>query len=105
MLEIRIKKDLKRQRDYKNEKPSSQNINVGELYQRGIFLSNKIIKDISEKSFPFSHYSVNLILDCTGFINIENKLKQFAIECGIVIALNIANINYAISIVCDSQFE
>jgi len=56
LLEIRIKKDLKRQPDYKNEKPSSQNINDGELYQRGIFLSNKIIKDISEKSFPFSHY-------------------------------------------------
>jgi len=44
-------------------------------------------------------------LECTGFINIENKLKQFVIECGIVIALNIANINYIISIVWDSQFK
>ena len=68
-------------------------------------LANKIIKDLSEKSIPFSHTSVNLLLDCSGFINIENKLKQFVIVCGIVNALNIVNINYAISIVGDSQFE
>jgi len=103
--EIGIKKDLKGQPDYRNEKPSSQNFNIGDLYQRGMSLANKIIKDLSEKSIPFSHTSVNLLLDCSGFISIENKLKQFVIVCGIVNALNIVNINYAISIVGDSQFE
>ena len=37
-------------------------------------LTKKIIKQISEK-IPFSHLSVNLLLDCSGFINLENKLK------------------------------
>ena len=103
--EIGIKKDLKGQPDYRNEKPSSQNFNARELYQRGMSLANKIIKNLSEKSIPFSHTSVNLLLDCSGFIDVKNKLKQFVIVCGIVNALNIVNINYAISIVGDSQFE
>jgi hypothetical protein len=103
--ELGIKKDLKGQPDYRNEKPSSKNFNVVELYQRGMSLANKIIKDLSEKSIPFSHTSVNLLLDCSGFINLENKLKQFVIVCGITNALNIVNINYSISIVGDSQFE
>ncbi len=37
-------------------------------------LAKKIIKQISEK-IPFSHLSVNLLLDYSGFINLENKLK------------------------------
>jgi hypothetical protein len=103
--EIGIKKDLKGQPDYRNEKPSSMNFNVVGLFQRGMLLAHKIVKNISEKTIPFSHSSVNLLLDCSGFINLENKLKQFVIVCGIVNALNIVNINYAISIVGDSQFE
>ena len=103
--ELGIKKDLKGQPDYRNEKPSSNNFNVIELYQRGMSLANKIIKNISEKRIPFSHISANLLIDCSGFISIENKLKQFVIICGIVNALNIVNIPYAISIIGDSQFE
>ena len=74
------------------------------LYQRGMTLTNKIIKNISEKKIPFSHLSVNLLLDCSRFIDIRDKLKQFVIICGIVKALNIVNIPYAISLVGDSQF-
>ena len=70
-----------------------------------MILANKIIKNLSEKIIPFSHISVNLLIDCSGFINLENKLKQFVIICGIVNALNIVNISYAISLVGDSQFE
>ena len=103
--ELGIKKDLKGQPDYKNEKPSSQNFNVLNLYQRGMSLAHKITKNLSEKSIPFSHISVNLLLDCSGFINIKNKLKQFVIVCGITNALNLVNISYAITIVGDSQFE
>ena len=102
--EIGIHKDLKGLPDYRNEKPSSLNFNVEDLYQRGMSLANKLIKDLSVKSIPFSHISVNLLLNCSGFINIENKLKQFVIVCGIVNALNIVNINYAISIFGDNQF-
>ena len=43
-------------------------------YNRGMTLTKKIIKQISEK-IPFSHLSVNLLLDYSGFINLENKLK------------------------------
>jgi len=103
--ELGIKKDLKGQPDYRNENPSSTNFNVIELYKRGISLARKIIKTISEKTIPFSHLSVNLLLDCSGFINLENKLKQFVILCGIINALNIVNISYAITLVGDSQFE
>ena len=103
--ELGIKKDLKGQPDYRNEKPSSKIFNVSELYQRGMSLANKIIKNLSEKRIPFSHISVNLLIDCSGFIYIENKLKQFVIICGIIYALYIVNISYAISLVGDSQFE
>ena len=103
--ELGIKKDLKGQPEYRNENPTSNNFNVIELYQRGMILANKIIKNLSEKRIPFSHISVNLLIDCSGFINLENKLKQFVIICGIVNALNIVNISYAISLVGDSQFE
>ena len=103
--ELGIKKDLKGQPDYRNEKPSTNNFNVKELYERGMSLANKIIKNLSERRIPFSHISVNLLIDCSGFIILENKLKQFVIICGIVNALNIVNISYAISLVGDSQFE
>ena len=103
--ELGIKKNLKGQPDYRNEKPSSNNFNVINLYERGMSLTNKIVKNISEKAIPFSDISVNLLIDCSGFINIENKLKQFVIICGIINALNIVNIPYAISLVGDSQFE
>ena len=103
--ELGIKKDLRGQPDYRNEKSSSINFNVIELYQRGIFLANKIIKKLSDKTIPFSHISVNILLDCSGFIIVENKLKQFVIICGIINALNIVNISYAISLVGDSQFD
>ena len=103
--ELGIKKDLKGQPDYRNEQPSCNNFNIIELYQRGMILANKLIKNLSEKRIPFSQISVNLLIDCSGFINLENKLKQLVIICGIVNALNIVNILYAISLVGDSQFE
>ena len=102
--ELRIKEDLKEETDYRKEKPLNNIFNVIELYKNGMSLANKIIKNISEKKIPFSHISVNLLLDCSGFISIENKLKQFVIICGIVNALNIVNIPYAISLVGDIQF-
>jgi hypothetical protein len=57
--ELGIKKDLKGQPDYKNEKSVSNNFNVIKLYQRGMILANKIIKNLS---IPFSHISVNLLI-------------------------------------------
>ena len=99
-----FKKNLKGQPDYRNEQPSSDIFNVNELYQSGVILANNLVKYISEKNIPFSQMSVNLLIDCSGFINIENKLKQFTILCGIVNALNVVNINYAISVVAESQF-
>ena len=104
--ELGIKKNLKGQPDYRNEKPSINVFDeVKEIYQRGMTLAYKIIKKMSEKKIPFSNISVNLLIDCSGFINIEDKLKQFLIICGIAYALYIVNIQYAISIVGDSQFQ
>ena len=102
--ELLLKNELKEKLSYKNEKPLSKNFNVIGLYQIGMSLARKIVKNLSQKLIPFSHSSVNILLDCSGFINIENKLKQFIIVCGIVNALNIVNINYAISIIGDNQF-
>ena len=103
--ELGIKKDLECMPTYENEKPSSNNFNVKILYQKGLSLARKIIKNISQKTIPFSHISVDLLLSCSGFISLENKLKQFVIVCGIVEALNIVNINYEITVVADSQFK
>ena len=46
MPELGIKKDLRDMPDYRNEKPSSNDYNVIELYQREITLINKIVKNI-----------------------------------------------------------
>ena len=100
-----IKRDLKGQPDYRNEKPFSDIYNVFELYSRGDSLANKTIMEIACRKVPFNDISINLLLDCSGFINIENKLKHFVIICGIVNALNLVNIPYAISLVADSQFQ
>lgn len=45
------------------------------------------------------------MLDTSGFIKIENKLKYFIIVCGITNALNIVNIPYAINLIGDSQVQ
>ena len=103
--ELGIKRNLKSMPLYENEKASSENFNVTILYQKGMMLARKIIKNISQKKIPFSHISVDLLISCSGFISISNKLKQFVILCGIVEALNIVNINYAITLVGDSQFK
>ena len=110
--ELGIKKDLRGQCDYINEQSDcgndlllSKKLNVIELYQSGRLLAKKIVMEISKRKVPFSKISVNLLIDCSGYINIYNKLKQFTIICGIVNALNICNIKYAISLVGDSQFE
>ena len=102
--ELGIKKDLKRHPDYRDEKPSTNNFNVGDLYKRGMSLADKIIIKISERTIPFSQISVNLLIDCSGFIKFENKLKQFVIISGIADSLDILNISYAISLIGDGQF-
>ena len=60
--ELGIKKDLKGQNDFREVKPSKNVFNISELYQRGISLANKIIKNISEKTIQLSHISVNLLM-------------------------------------------
>ena len=102
---LEIKKYLTRQKDYRNEKKFYSNFNVNNLYNKGMFLANKIIMEISYRKIPYNSISVNILLDCSGFINIEDKLKHFTIICGIINALNIVNINYAINLVGDSQFQ
>ena len=99
-----IKRNLVGQPDYKTEKPSFEEFNVNDLYQSGMILANNLVKTLSEKNIPFAQISVNLLIDCSGFIKIQDKLKQFTIICGITNALNIVNIKYAISIVAESQF-
>ena len=71
-----IKKDLKGQPYYKDEYRNNENLNfnVNELYNRGISLANKIIMQMSCRKIPYNDISVNILLDCSGFINIENKL-------------------------------
>ena len=103
--ELGIKKNLEGQPDYIDEKPLSLIFNAQNLYEKGLSLAKKIIKNCSDKTIPFSDISVNILLDCSGFINIQNKLKQFVIICGIANSLTVLNIPYAISLVGDSQFE
>ena len=103
--DLGIKKDLKAQSDFRNLHSSSNEFNVIKLYEEGRYLAKKIVIELSKRKIPFNKISVNLLLDCSGFISIENKLKQFTIICGIVNSFNILNIQYAISIVGDSQFN
>ena len=102
--DLGIKKDLKGQSDLNNEDSATNIFNIIKLYEEGRFLAKKIVIELSKRKIPFNKISVNLLLDCSGFISIENKLKQYTIICRIVNSFNILNIQYAISIVGDSQF-
>lgn len=52
------KKDLDGLGDKSNEKTIETDLSVIQLYDRGVFLANKIVKEISEKKVPFSLISV-----------------------------------------------
>ena len=78
-------------------------LKVKKLYNLGINFCSKLMKNICEKDIPFADQAAYILFDCSGFINIKNKLKMFLIICGLTNALNIVNIPYTLILIGDSE--
>ena len=102
---LQIKNPLIGQGDFSDYKPISTNFKIKEIYTKGLFLAQRIIKELSEVNVPFNDISVNLIIDCSGFIEPQNKLKEFLLICGIINTFYLTNISYCITMSGDSQFH
>ena len=84
---------------------SFQEFKAKKLYNLGKNFCSKLMKNICEKEVPFADQAVYILVDCSGFISIKNKLKLFVIICGLTNALSIVNIPYTIILIGDSDFN
>ena len=91
--------------DSPNNSKNNENYQVNKLINNSLIFSRILMKEISQKYIPFSDIAVNILIDCSGFIKIENKLKMLILIFGLTYALNIVNIPYSILLVGDSDFK
>lgn len=67
-------------------------------------IANLIIK-ASDTNCPFQHMSCNLLIDCSCYISIENKLYNFMVMSAFSYALAALEIPFSICIVADKNFR
>lgn len=69
------------------------------------YISQMIIKNIYENDIPFLNIGVSILIDCSGYINKENKLFNMLLICGLTEALNSIGISYSVALISDENFK
>ena len=67
------------------------------------YISQNFIKYTIESNIPFLNEGV--VIDCSGYINKENKLFNMHLICGLTEGLNVIGIPYSVALISDDNFK
>ena len=78
---------------------------VKSLIDNSQHLIANLICRASDSNCPFLYMSCNLLIDCSSFISVENKLYSFMLLISFSYALSALEIPFSIAIVADQKFR
>ena len=69
------------------------------------YISQMFIKFFSENDIPFLNQGVTILIDCSGYINKENKLFNMHLIWGLTEALYSIGMAYIVALISDENFK
>ena len=80
-------------------------ITIEEMISKSGYISQMFIKFSFENDIPFLNEGVSILIDCSGYINKENKLFNMHLICGLTEGLNSIGIPYSVALISDENFK
>ena len=78
---------------------------IEELIAASTYITKVFIKMASENDIPFLNEGVAILIDCSGYINKENKLYNMFLICGLTEGLSSIGIPYSVTLISDENFK
>ena len=89
----------------KMESVKSELVTINDMIDSSKYISQMFIKFFSENDIPFLNEGVSILIDCSGYINKDNKLFNMHLICGLTEGLNAIGIPYSVSLISDENFK
>ena len=83
----------------------SDSLTIENMISSSRYISQMFIKYASENDIPFLNEGVAILIDCSGYINKENKLFNMHLICGLTEGLNSIGIPYSVALISDENFK
>ena len=80
-------------------------LTIENMISKSGYISQMIIKYSYENDIPFLNEAASILIDCSGYINKENKLFNMHLICGLTEALNSIGIPYSVALISDENFK
>ena len=87
------------------ESVKSDEITIKDLVDSSKYISKIFIKFFSEYDIPFLNEGVAILIDCSGYINKDNKLFNMHLICGLTEGLHSIGIPYSVALISDENFK
>ena len=78
---------------------------IGKLINISRNLGSKLYNNATSINIPYLNICANIIIDCTFFINYENKFYIMFLICALTCALNALEIPYSVLLISDENFK
>ena len=88
-----------------NYKITDGNFNIESMISYSGYISQIFIKYAIEYNIPFLNEGVAILIDCSGYINKENKLLNMHLIYGLTGRLNSICIPYSVALISDDIFK
>ena len=87
------------------ESQISDLITIKDMVNSSKYISQIFIKFFSENDIPFLNEGVTILIDCSGYINKDNKLFNMHLICGLTEGLNAIGMQYSVALISDENFK
>ena len=98
-------KELKNYSPSANYKITDGKFNIESMISYSSYISQIFIKYAIEYNIPFLNEGVAILIDCSRYINKENKLFNMHLICGLTEGLNAIGIPYSVALISDDNFK
>ena len=78
---------------------------IGKLKNISSNLGSKLYNNATSINIPYLNICANIIIDCTFFINYDNKFYIMFLICALTCALNALEIPYSVLLISDENFK
>ena len=87
------------------ESKESDLITIKNMVDSSKYISQIFIKNFTENDIPFLNEGVTILIDCSGYINKENKLFNMHLICGLTEGLYSIGMPYSVALISDENFK
>ena len=87
------------------ESQKSGSITIKDMVESSKYISQIFIKFFQHNNIPFSNEGVTILIDCSRYINKENKLFNMHLICGLTEGLYSMRMSYSVALISDENFK